>query len=223
MGFTVPSEIVGPDFSEISAENVEMIGALDVLVWLATPDQVGVSAIYPGLTVAQEGRDVYVDAFGSLSGAIGFNRALSLPLVVDELVPMLAAAVDDDPATATGAATATPSPTSAPTTTTAAPTRDLGRVVVLAVEFMLADVMSLGIEPFASTASVAEVGFQGLDGFDTAAIEAMPMTTLNLEQLAAMEPDTIIISRQFWIDQIGEEQLGGLGDVDRGARRSPDP
>ena len=211
MGFTIPPEIVGPDFTEISAENVEMFGALDVLVWLATPDQVGVSAIYPGLTVAHEGRDVYVDAFGSLSGAIGFNSALSLPLVVDQLVPMLAAAVDGDPATATGAATATPSPTSAPSTT-AAPTRELGRVVVLAEEFMLADVMSLGIEPIASTASVAEVGFQGLDGFDTAAIEALPMTTLNLEQLAAMEPDTII-SLQFWIDQIGEEQLGGLGDI----------
>ena len=47
MGFTIPPEIVGPDFSEISAENVEMFGALDVLVWLASPDQVGVSRDLP--------------------------------------------------------------------------------------------------------------------------------------------------------------------------------
>ena len=215
MGFTVPEEIVGPDFSEISAENIEMFGDLDVLVWLASPEQVAVSSIYPTLAVAQDGRDVYIDAFGSLSGAIGFNSALSLPLVVDQLVPMLAAAVDGDPATAvpadSGAAPRTSS-TAAPSTTAAAAAPDLGRVVVLAEEFMLADVMSLGIEPIASTASVPEVGFQGLDGFDTTGIEILPMTTLNLEQLAALQPDTIV-TLQFWIDQIGADQLGGLGDV----------
>ena len=155
---------------------------------------------------------MYVDAFGSLSGAIGFNSALSLPLVVDQLVPMLAAAVDGDPAPRRSRDGHPVAHIGADDNDGGGPTRDLGRVVVLAEEFMLADVMSLGIEPIASTASVPEVGFQGLDGFDTAAVEALPMTTLNLEQLAAMEPDTII-SLQFWIDQIGEEQLGGLGDV----------
>ena len=97
MGFTVPEEIVGPEFTEISPERVEMFGDLDALVWLGTPDEVAVSSVYPGLPVATAGRDVYVDAFGSLSGAIGFNSALSLPIVVDELVPKLA--VDGDPAT----------------------------------------------------------------------------------------------------------------------------
>jgi iron complex transport system substrate-binding protein len=99
IGFTVPEEIVGPDFTEISAEQIEMFGDLDVIVWLATREQVAASSIYPTRPVAEQGRDVYVDAFGSLSGAIGFNSALSLPLVVDRLVPMLAAAVDGDPAT----------------------------------------------------------------------------------------------------------------------------
>ena len=100
MGFTVPADIVGPDYTEISAEQIEMFGDLGALVWLAEPEEVAVSPIYPGLPVATEGRDVYVEALGELSGAIGFNSALSLPIVVEQLVPKLAAAVDGDPATA---------------------------------------------------------------------------------------------------------------------------
>ena len=63
---------------------------------------------------------------------------------------------------------------------------DLGRVVSVAEEFVLADLLALGIEPVASTATVDTVGFQGLDEFDTSAIEVLPQTTLNLEYLAAL-------------------------------------
>ena len=77
---------------------------------------------------------------------------------------------------------------------------------------MLADVMALGIEPVASTAAVPEVGFQGLDDYDTSAVEVLPMTTLSLEYLATLQPDTII-TLQFWADQVGEDALRGMGDL----------
>lgn len=86
------------------------------------------------------------------------------------------------------------------------------RVVVLSEEFMLADVLELGIQPIASTASVPEVGFQGLDDYDTEGIEVLPMTTLSLEHLASLRPD-VLITLQFWVDQAGEDALTGMGEV----------
>lgn len=112
-----------------------------------------------------------------------------------------------------GAASVSTSPTTIVSTAPAAsaPAEDLGRVVVLAEEALFADVLSLGVRPVASSASVVEAGFQGMDDFDTTGIEALPMTTLNLEQLAALRPDTII-TLQFWADQIGEDVLRGAAD-----------
>lgn len=86
------------------------------------------------------------------------------------------------------------------------------RIVVLAEEFVLADVLELGIRPVASTASVPEVGFQGLDAYDTEGIEVLPMTTLSLEYLASLRPD-VIITLQFWADQVGEDALRGMGEL----------
>ena len=44
-----------------------------------------------------KGRDIFLD--GTLSAALSFSSVLSLPYVLDELVPQLAAAVDGDPET----------------------------------------------------------------------------------------------------------------------------
>lgn len=66
--------------------------------------------------------------------------------------------------------------------TTSEGTVDLGdRVVVVGEEDLLADVLALGIEPVAATATVAEVGFQGLDEFDTSGIEVLPQTELSID------------------------------------------
>ncbi len=92
------------------------------------------------------------------------------------------------------------------------PGPDLGRVVVLSEEYLLSDVLALGVEPIASTVTVEEAGIQGIEGYDTSGIEVLPMTTLSLEYLASLEPDTII-ALQFWVDQVGEDVLGGIGDV----------
>jgi iron complex transport system substrate-binding protein len=45
-------------------------------------------------------RVVYLDLADHAAGALGFSSPLSLPYLIDELVPRLAAAVDGDPATA---------------------------------------------------------------------------------------------------------------------------
>ena len=88
------------------------------------------------------------------------------------------------------------------TSTTPEDAVDLGdRVVVVGEEDLLADVLALGIEPVAATATVAEAGFQGLDEYDTDGIEVLPQTDLSVDALFAQEPTTVI-TLQFWIDQI---------------------
>lgn len=89
---------------------------------------------------------------------------------------------------------------------------DLGRVVALAEEPVLADLLALGIEPIASTASVDTAGFQGIADHDVSGIEVLPMTTLSLEYLAGLRPDTIV-TLQFWVDQVGADALEGMADV----------
>lgn len=101
LGFEIPSAVVGPDYTEISEEQLELLGDLDVVVWLNEPSGLQGSQLYQGLGVSLEGRDVLMDYDGDVSGAIGFNSALSLPIVIERLVPQLAAAADGDPATTT--------------------------------------------------------------------------------------------------------------------------
>jgi len=97
LGFQVPGDIADEDYKEISEEQLELLGDLDVVVWLS--DEEFDSPLYQSLDVALEGRDLFVDLYGDVSGAIGFNSALSLPIAVERLVPRLAAAIDGDPAT----------------------------------------------------------------------------------------------------------------------------
>lgn len=55
--------------------------------------------IYPSLRVAKEGLDMFLPQEDPLQGALSFSTVLSLPYVIDELVPKLAAAVDGGPGT----------------------------------------------------------------------------------------------------------------------------
>lgn len=86
-----------------------------------------------------------------------------------------------------------------------------GRIVALGEEFLLADLLALGVEPVASTATVPSAGFQGLGAFDTAAIEVLPIE-LNLEQLAALAPD-VIVTTAFVVDRIGADLLSPIGEL----------
>ncbi len=103
----------------------------------------------------------------------------------------------------------------ATTTTTAgsdASGKDLGNVLALGEEFLLADLLSLGITPVASTATVADAGWSGLDDFDTEGIEILPNTEANFEQLAALDVDTVL-ALDYVVDQVGMEKLEALGEV----------
>ncbi|MFI6828046.1 hypothetical protein ACIBG5_13155 [Kribbella sp. NPDC050241] len=57
--------------------------------------------LYKNLRVRTEGRDVFVEENydHQLYGATSFVSVLSLPIVLDQLVPKLAAAVDGNPPT----------------------------------------------------------------------------------------------------------------------------
>ena len=104
LGFELPAdlaEITGAEFGgDLSDEHLDLLD-VDVVVWL---DAVGLAeqapANYTSLAVHQEGREVFVDSFGStLGGATSFVTVLSLPYLIDGLTPMLAAAIDGDTAT----------------------------------------------------------------------------------------------------------------------------
>ncbi|HEY8527967.1 MAG TPA: iron-siderophore ABC transporter substrate-binding protein [Acidimicrobiales bacterium] len=107
LGFEPVDEIVdlvGDGFSaDLSYEQAELLD-VDVLVWIiedaeADMPQVRSMPIYGELDVVREGREVPVENLSELGGATSFGTVLSLPVLLDQLVPMLAAAVDGDPAT----------------------------------------------------------------------------------------------------------------------------
>lgn len=104
LGFELPdelAEIAGEDFGgNLSMERADLLD-LDVVIWLAEADQadeVG-GPVYQNLPVRSEGREVFVSDSDPLGGATSFVTVLSLPYLLDNLVPQLAAAIDGDPST----------------------------------------------------------------------------------------------------------------------------
>ena len=107
LGFALPAELeelAGDHFAaELSTENVDLLD-VDALVWIlndvqADLDRLHAEGVYGGLAVVSEGREVGVSNFEPLGEATSFQTVLSLPMLLDGLVPMLAAAVDGDPST----------------------------------------------------------------------------------------------------------------------------
>ena len=96
LGFTQQPEItrLAGDrfFATISAGRFDLLNA-DVLVWAAESQ-----------AVVALGRDVFLPPNGALGAALSYNNALSLPFVIDGMMPLLQAAVDGDPNTAVPAA-----------------------------------------------------------------------------------------------------------------------
>jgi len=104
LGLDVPEEfdeIAGDEFfGTISAERVELLDT-DVVIWHQLGEE-GRAAIESDpfvqqLDAAREGRMVFLE--GTLHDASVFSSVLSLPFLLDRVVPMLAAAVDGTPAT----------------------------------------------------------------------------------------------------------------------------
>lgn len=110
MGFSIPAEIdeaggEGAFFAPLSLEQADLIDR-DVVVWVtATEDEIAelrALEVLGTLQIGQEGRQVFTDFL--TNGAFSFSSPLSIPYLLDELVPQLAAAVDGDPATEVEAA-----------------------------------------------------------------------------------------------------------------------
>ena len=106
LGFEIPGEIAelaGDDFgAEISRERLDIVDA-DALVWLVNSEEDGEElrqdSLYGQLEASREERDLFLINGGPLYDAFSFSSVLSLPFLLDEIAPDLAAAVDGDPAT----------------------------------------------------------------------------------------------------------------------------
>lgn len=104
LGFELPGEFVemigDADGTALSLERVELLDT-DVLVWLdAVPDEGPLANdLYRSLDVHREGRELFVASSSELGGAMSFSSVLSLPFLLDGLVPKLEAAIDGDPGT----------------------------------------------------------------------------------------------------------------------------
>jgi iron complex transport system substrate-binding protein len=105
LGLELPpdlAEITGEEFgAELSQERADMLD-VDVIIWLDPDDGEGPlgGPLYETFAVHTEGREVFLDSFEDpLGAATSFITPLSLPFLLEGLVPMLEAAVDGDPAT----------------------------------------------------------------------------------------------------------------------------
>jgi iron complex transport system substrate-binding protein len=106
LGFVIPAEI--DELSEdtygatISRERLDIVD-VDALVWIAfSEEEVETNRkdpLYSKLNAASEGRDIFLPETDAIYDALNFNTVLSLPFVLDGLVPQLAVAVDGDPST----------------------------------------------------------------------------------------------------------------------------
>lgn len=104
LGFSLPSEIdrvVGNKFgASISRERADLLDT-DALVWIVDDGgrKLAKDGFYQNLRVAKQGREVFVEENSPSGHATSFVSVLSLPYLLDRLVPQLSAAVDGDPAT----------------------------------------------------------------------------------------------------------------------------
>jgi iron complex transport system substrate-binding protein len=109
LGFELPKgldQAIGDKFgANISRERLDLVDT-GVIVWSVTDAAKGQATlhgdtVYKALDVVKEGREVYLPEGTPPSDAVAFLTVLSVPYVLDTLVPRLAAAVDGDTGTKT--------------------------------------------------------------------------------------------------------------------------
>jgi iron complex transport system substrate-binding protein len=99
LGFTIPDELaaLGDDtfYHDLSPERLDLLDQ-QLVLWepadLSQLPAVEDNALYQGLAVAREDREVFLTD-PVIAGAMAHATVLSLPVVLEELVPELAAAV----------------------------------------------------------------------------------------------------------------------------------
>ncbi|MEM8859614.1 MAG: ABC transporter substrate-binding protein, partial [Chloroflexota bacterium] len=105
MGFVTPAEydeLAGDSFFvSFSEEEMPTLLDVDLIVWIAA-DDAAIQAIKDeplraALPAAQEGREIFLNQL--MGGAFSFSSPLSLDFLLDEMVPMIEAAMDGDPNT----------------------------------------------------------------------------------------------------------------------------
>jgi len=107
LGFTLPeglAAVTGTEFGKnLSRERTDLLD-VDVLIWLVdnyakAKATIQAEPLYAALAVKKEGRDVFIEDAEVLGSASSFITVLSLPFLLDGLVPQLKQAIDGDPAT----------------------------------------------------------------------------------------------------------------------------
>ncbi|NGO07741.1 iron-siderophore ABC transporter substrate-binding protein [Streptomyces sp. HC44] len=107
LGFKLPADldkVIGDEFgANISKERTDLLDT-DALVWIVSDvakdeAKLNKNALYADLKVAKEDREVFVKEASDYGNSVSFVTVLSLPYMLDRLVPQLAAAVDGDTAT----------------------------------------------------------------------------------------------------------------------------
>lgn len=107
LGFVTPAEfdeLAGDLFyTAFSNEEISRLDR-DLVVWMpdseATRQRILSSPLRDGLRAVAEGREVFLDDLQV--GAMSFSSALSLPFLLDSLLPQIAAAADGDVSTVVG-------------------------------------------------------------------------------------------------------------------------
>jgi iron complex transport system substrate-binding protein len=108
LGFTMPTglaEVTGKEFgANLSKERIDLLDT-KVLVWLLDSydtDKAKVQGdpLYAKLKVNTEARDIFLVSEEEVGAATSFISVLSLPMLLDKLVPQLKLAVDGNPSTA---------------------------------------------------------------------------------------------------------------------------
>jgi len=96
LGFTVPDTS-----TDVSQERLDLLEADVLAVNGYDPADADADALFSALDVVTQGRTVLLGSYsGDVSAALGFGSPLSLPYLLEEVVPALAAAADGDPSTA---------------------------------------------------------------------------------------------------------------------------
>ncbi|MFF5275372.1 iron-siderophore ABC transporter substrate-binding protein [Streptomyces sp. NPDC000133] len=107
LGFKLPEDLdaaIGDKFgANISKERTDLLDQ-DAIVWIVgdvakDSAKLHKDASYGDLNVVKNGREVYIHETGDYGNATSLVSVLSLPYVIERLVPQLAAAVDGKPAT----------------------------------------------------------------------------------------------------------------------------
>jgi iron complex transport system substrate-binding protein len=102
LGFRTPPEVdelAGDSFYvEFSQEQFRLMEQDAVVMFAKREDVIG-NPVFKRLDAVRDDRVIYLDLDDQFSGALGYSSPLSLPYLLDEATPKLAAAVDGNPAT----------------------------------------------------------------------------------------------------------------------------